>query len=320
MDRAQRREGDTLADELISQYWCDFEFGSTWNYYAYPARYVARDSWATDKKWLEMAQRFLERDTNHWTAFEILLGQGLIEYVPRAQEEARIWLNETGGHDAYYLFDTLKYFPAEDPVRQAFLGQPPSVLDERQHDRDGSLSLARSALISVRDESMCQYLAARIYDLLEPPQLDEDDFLDNALVRMVELGPLCRELLPETLIETAQIKVYDALEKDRETLTRHHRGSIPLEGERNHWIRGDIGYYAWKLQWEEMLLDLRRTKWYWTSQFDPWFMDADNHCLMAWSLRESDAVLKKRALNVMVTHPYQRIDGAIAWKRMHPGT
>ncbi len=173
---------------------------------------------------------------------------------------------------------------------------------------------------SVRDAAMCQYLDERICALLEQSTLDEEGFLQNALPRMVELGPLCRELIPETLIETAQIKVYDALEKDQEVVARHQHRSMPPEGKRHLWIRHTIGYDAWKLQWEEMRLELRRTKWYWTSQFDPRSIDGQNHSLLAWSLRESDDVLKTRALNVMKHHALKPIDGAIAWKRMHPGT
>lgn len=315
MDAAQRREGDTLANELIAQYWHDFEFGGTWNLYVYPLRYVVGDRWATDEQWLDMAHRFLERDTHYWTALEILLDQGLTEYLPQAQEKALTWY-KSGAHDAYYFFDILKFFPADDPVRQAILGEPPSVLDKREHDD----RLVRQALISVRDEGMCQYLAERICELLEQPQIDEDDFLDDILPRMIELGPLCNELVPETLIETAQIMVYEALEKDREIVARGLHRSLPPAGERSLWIRDSIGYDAWKLQWEEMRLELRRTKWYWTSQFDPRYIDSSNDSLLAWSLRESDDILKKRALDVMKNRDLQPIDGAIAWKRMHPGT
>ncbi len=121
MEAAQRREGDALADKLIARYWHDLEFRGTWNYYLSPVRYVAGDRWATEEQRLDIAQRLVERDTHFWTGLEILLGHGLTEYLPRAQEEARTWL-KAGGYDAYHLFDILKCFPPDDPVRQAILG------------------------------------------------------------------------------------------------------------------------------------------------------------------------------------------------------
>lgn len=319
MDKAKRSEGDALANELIAQYWRDFEAGDTWNYFTYPGRYVAADTWASDDQWRAIAQRFCERNKYLSAAFSILLRFERERYVSEAQEFVRKWHAETAGHDPEYLYDVLKYFPEENPLRHKYLGDSPNVLDAYRDSNRGCWE-ERQALISVQDDNLCNFMAERISESLRRSDLSNDEFEEDVLNRMVELGPMCAELVTADLVEIAKVKVYEFLDKDRRVVENNADTKEFSEDERSLWLRDDIGHFASRLNWDDMQLTLRCMKWYWTSQFAESWSDRDNEGLLAWSLRESDELLKRRALWVMKHHQYQPIDGAIAWKRMHPGT
>ena len=224
-----------------------------------------------------------------------------------------------GGHDAEYLYDVLKHFPKNNSLRQRYLGEHPSVLCSEYNDLHNGYSEERQALISVEDASLCTYIGQQVSDLLSRSDLTEDEFEGQVLTRMVELGPMCNTLIAPSLVESAKNRIYDILDNDR--LATERDLSIDEHGvDQTLWLRDDIGHFASRLNWDDMLLALRRMKWYWTSQFSESYSDQYNDGLLAWSLRESDEVLKKRALDVMKHYSSQSIDGAIAWKRLHPGS
>ncbi|MEO0854807.1 MAG: hypothetical protein AAFY15_15080, partial [Cyanobacteria bacterium J06648_11] len=272
MNRSERQEGDALASDLIRQYWADFENCNTWNYFTYPGRYVERDTWASDDQWRNAALRMLELGSCLPSAYSILLSLEFEQHFSSAQSYIRRWHSETGGHDPEYLYDVLKHFPEEDELRKRYLWDPSEPLN----DREGILGVcreARLALASVEDKDFCGLMAQQLSEWLTQGNLAETEFEDSVLERMVELGEACNKLIARDRIDAAKLFVYESLEKDRQIV----EGARIEEDERSLWLRDDIGYFAARLNWEDVLLELRRAKWYWKSQFCEWWSDRDNN-------------------------------------------
>jgi hypothetical protein len=294
--------GDALADKLIAEYWLAFEAGTTWNYHSWLPKYVKNDAWATRANWLDVSRRALETKVYHRPALEVLLAEGCLEYASTARKLVHDWHRESG-HDAYYFYDLMAHFPRSDKVRRVYFSK-----NLRATDLDKS---ARIALFSVEDVALCRHVSQAISDVLLTDSIDEDLAESYVLPRLAEMGPLCSKYIDAKTIDAAKKFCISYLKKDEAECL------MPApDDERSLWIRDEIAYLSWRLGWTDILRGLEKAPWYWTSVLND-VNDNENYNLLTWSLLKSNEQLKNRALCVMQTHEYHKLDGAIAWKRLH---
>ncbi len=279
-----------MADTLIVGYWNDFVFGHTWNYHGWPPKYVPGDRWASRDQWIAVARRCIEENTHLLSAYEVLLTEGLTECAADALALAQDW-HDSSGHDPEYYYGVLARLP-DCALRRFYLNNE----DTDEIFEDGA---TRRALISVEDARTCELVAGRIVHDLSPVTLDAGLVRGAVIPRLAEMGPLCRKYVPEAAMARAKQFCLEGLATDRAS------GS---------WPRGKIAYTAWRVGWHDVLRELEGDAWYWSSTFE---LDSDNCSLLTWSLLVSNDALKARALEVMRTDPSHRIDGAIAWVRLH---
>jgi hypothetical protein len=302
MDQITIAAGDALADKLIAEYWLAFEAGTTWNYHSWSPKYVKGDAWATRSNWLDVSRRVLETKVFHRPALEVLLAEGCLDYLEAARELVHDWHRESG-HDAYYFSDLMAHFPHSDPVRREYFSEYPQVNDWEKH--------LRIALFSVEDVALCRHVAQMISEALLTEAVDEDRIESYVLPHLAEMGPLCSKYIDAKTIDAAKKFCLSYLKKDEAECL------MPApDDERSLWIRDEIAYLSWRLGWTDILRALEDAPWYWTSVHND-ALDYENYNLLTWSLLKSNELLKNRALCVMQTHEYHKLDGAIAWKRLH---
>ena len=279
-----------MADTLIVGYWNDFVFGRTWNYHAWPPKYVPGDRWASRGEWIAAARRCIEENTHLLRAYEVLLAEGLTEYATDARALVQDW-HDKSGHDPEYYYGVLARLPDCD-LRRCYLNNedPDEIFEDSE---------TRRALISVDDARTCELVTERIVHDLSPVTLDAGLVSGAVIPRLAEMGPLCRKYVPDAAMARAKQFCLEALAEDRAS------GS---------WPRGGIAYTAWRVGWHDVLRGLDGDAWYWSSAFE---LDSNNYNLLTWSLLVSNETLKARALEVMRTDQWHPLDGAIAWVRLH---
>lgn len=315
MDKGQKTLGDSLAHDLVKQYWKDFTTGSTWNYYIIPLKYLPSDTWATREQWIKVAKDFIEKETHVLAGLEILLGEGQFEYLPLALDIVKKWdeeVEEAEVCEPEYYYDIIKFFPLENIYRRKYFGAG---------DFDWLGEWGRAALVSVEDVAACKFVAGKINAIFHSENLDEELVENEALPLMVELGRFCNKFLDEKVLDSAKQFCEGFLSKDREIapyFNEIEKGKMPeLANDRWIWICDDIAKIAWSIGWFDILEKLGNESWYWTRIFSSRYSDLYNESLLIWSQYLSNDVLRSRAIHVMQTSEYHKLDGAIAWFRMN---
>jgi hypothetical protein len=314
MNTDEKQEGDMLAECLIQAYWRAFTGNEpTWNFYLSPQHYTPADCWATRAQWIRAAKECVARKTKVLFGLEILLAEGLTEYMPTAIDILAEWERDEDRHDPEYYYAILAHLPHDNQLRRKYLAA---------YDADDLGKAGRAALIAVAvaDEALCSQIASRITKIFQARNPDPTDIEESALPAMLELGPLCGRYLAPAVMDAARKFCLDYLQKDRilapEYAQRHHDLFAGKIDERIRWICDDIAYLCWRLGWFDVLSALRDESWYWNSIFNGSHADYENTNLLIWSQYVTNDLLCMRALQVMKTHPYRQLDGAIAWLRM----
>lgn len=303
IDAATQAVGDHLANGFIAGYWHKFVGTGTWSYHGWPPKYVPGDRWADRAQWIAAARRCIAEQTYVLSAYQILLAEGLTDCAADALAMIESW-HADGGHDAYYFYDVLARLP-DSELRREYLDitDPDALWDDEDE--------VRRALIAVDDARTCALSAERIVRALSAAELDEQFVEERIIPRLVELGPRCRTYVPEPIMARAKAFCLELLARDRAIATRRDRLD---DDTRRRWIRDEIAHIAWRLGWFDVLRDLDREAWYWSTAFE---FDHDNYTLLTWSLLVANDALKARAVEVMRTDRLHPLDGAIAWVRLH---
>jgi len=176
----------------------------------------------------------------------------------------------------------------------------------------------RKALIRINDEKICHYIAKKINNEVKVFRCDDDFiviFEEYIMPRMAEMGALSSSYINKEIINLLKEKCIEYLDKDRLIIENNKTEILLKENKRAIWVRDSIAFWAWRLNWTDLLDKLENDNWYWSCVFNPPF-DQDNTNLLVLSTFTANEYLRKQAINVMTSHPYHKLDGAIAWKRM----
>lgn len=303
-----------LSDQLIEDYWIEFERGRTWNFYLSSERLVLGDTWKNKNDFTELAIKNIAQGKNILQALEILMVENREFYYSQAEEIISSWY-ESGANDPNYYFDILVHLDKENIFREYFFGAQNVHLYLSEDDGTGWCQAARSSLLRVGDEVTCKAIANKITDIFCSENVDEKDIENIGLGFLVEMGELANQYLNSEVIGLAKDFCRSYLEHDERyileevELGRKDPNSIL-------WLRNDIAYISWRLGWMDVINELKQTEWYWASIFGEEWSDPNNRELLVWSLYEDNQILRNRCVAVMTSDPYSRIDGAIAWKRI----
>lgn len=312
MNAAELKEGDRIARELIAGYWDAFcGAGPARNYRFDHLRYLESDTWATREQWIAAARLCVENKTKLLFGLEILLAEGLDEYLPLAQDLIRDWDEQYEGHDPEYYYDLLAQLASDDPMRRKYLsGFDPFDL----------CTWGRKALILAVDEPGCGKIGAALSSMFTAAEPDANEIEHTGLPLLCDLGPLCGQYVTPAALEAARRFCLDYLARDR-AIAPHYRQwyaefSAGQRDERMHWIFGEIAPIASRLGWFDVLEGLQREPWYWEQLFAHAYSDYESTSLLAWSRHADNEVLRRRAMLVMTNNRFDTLDGAIAWTRM----
>ena len=302
-------DNDALAESLISQYWTDFRSGATWNFYPSKIRNQEVDAWCNRSDWIENAMECVEYNTNLIQAFEILLTEKRDQYIDSAEKLVEAW-HKSGAHDAHYYYDIIAKLPSENVYRRQYLSSD-RYNEFVGEDEWGYASSARKALVNSNDQSFVEYLGLFINNAFDSDNVDIEYEL---LPLVIDLGSKSEMYIKKSNLEKLKEFCLDYLKKDEQVVSKFLNTNID-EDERQIWVGDDIAYYSWVLGWNDILEDLKNKDWYWMMIFSEWWEDSSNKNLLTWSLYSVDTVLLERAEYVMKQGGYNRLDGAIAWKR-----
>lgn len=303
---------DQLSKKVISEYWEAFISGSTWNFFSSMLRNQINEPWATREDWFEHAKACVENDTNITQALEILLVEDKEEYLDFAQRIVSEW-HERGAHDAYYYYELMAKLPCDNTFRRKYLSSD-FFVDFTKNDEWGESDSARKALINVDDQHFLEFLAEFINKSLSVVNISDDEIEYNVLPLLIDLGRKSGDLVSKDNLDRVKRFCLDYLKKDEVIFNRYLDGCLD-EDERQIWVGDNIAYYAWVLGWDDIILELKNSEWYWMSLFSEWWDDTSNNNLLVWSLCKNEDFLKKRAAYVMKHDEYCKLDGAIAWER-----
>ncbi|WP_157951191.1 hypothetical protein [Cyanothece sp. BG0011] len=304
-----------LSKTLIDRYWSEFRAGKTWNYYSWKPKYLQRDTWASQEKWLSVSKECIEANTNVVQALEVLLDLEYENYIEKAQEIVRDWYN-SGAYDSYYYFDIIAKFPQDHPIRKDILS-----IDKFEdiYSENSEVSMARKALIFGKDESFIESSSEYVNQLLAQPFLNIEIIESRIIPILLDFGDLSKEYLSIERLDQLKYICLEYFEKDKDIIDRFLNGKPLEENTRNIWVGDDLAYWAWTLGWDDVLSILDSEDIYWSAIFSDFWDDYDNNNLLIWSLQKDDPLIQNRAIWVMNTHELYKLDGAIAWSRLAVG-
>lgn len=312
-DKYSSQKYDKLSQKIVSQYWEDFRTGRTWNYFISSQKYLKSDTWATESKWVEIAEECFEKKINLLQALEILLITDFDNYFPVADEIVSSWFHDDR-HDDYYYFDILALFPKEHEIRNAVFNS--EFIESLVLEDDwGQSSLARSALIRSNDLMFQEYLGDWLNRAIESERGAE--FLEiNVLPLLVEFGNRSKSYISQRNIDKLKCFVVSYLEKDKNFVEFSLNDGDVYSYGRTIWVADNIGYWSWALDWQDIIYMLKNSEWYWIALFSEFWGDEDNNNLVTWAMLHDDDIIRSRAVEVMGDSNAISLDGAIAWRRI----
>jgi hypothetical protein len=303
----------SLANKLIDEYWYDFEQGKEWSYYFGLSRYVPTDKWASKEQWFRTALHSVENNLNVLEGLAILLDMEKETYLEKAINYVESnWNDKTQClPDADKYYDLIAHFPEQHKIRSYYI----DYADLESIDSNGEL---RKSLIRIHDEKLCQFISNRICREVEAYYADDEfvNILESYIMpRLIQMGTQSYSYIDQKVMGWLKAKCIEYLDKDRWIVENDKFEYYVNENRRAIWIRDSIAFLAWRLGWTDMIEKIVKEDWYWSCVFEPPF-DQDNTNLLVWSLLTNSDILIKQAVTTMINHPYYKVDGAIAWKRI----
>jgi general stress protein 26 len=182
---------------------------------------------------------------------------------------------------------------------------------------DNQTYLARQALVRVKDKKFCEFYGSYINDLFESNNFGDETIEDSIIPLLIDFGVLANQYLPSSHLDKVKDFIYKSLSKDKAIVEQALNGVDNNQDSRKMWVRDNVAYWVWTLGWADILHDLKKQDWYWLSIFSEWWEDSDSNNLLVWSLLHDNEILRNRAIHVMKSDNFKKIDGAIAWKRIN---
>jgi hypothetical protein len=296
VDDARRDRCDVLAREEVSAFTEHALRGgregrlawSTW-WSERPLRWHRGDTWLDEQEWRSIASRRLERDEYPLLSLEVLLTHGPSEaHRARALALLQRW-SEEGGFDGESYVDLLAHFYPAEEIARDHLDEPDGYVESAllhvghlptERRLAFSARLARAALLRATDPD------------------DARTALVEWLTPIAELGPRAADhLSPSELTDARQAALRVAA----------------AEGDALWNVLGALLAVAAAQRWSDVLTAVEANPW------TPGAILAEDVPLMALRLSLSDTSLLAEsvaALALDMSHPDERLCGAIAWTRV----
>jgi len=289
-----------------------YENGFLWNPFLDYVRYVPGESWIEEIDWRSLAELSLHQSNGSLTAFEILLEIDFDKYVDKAENWVASCYREND-HDFYSFYNLLALLPKDNAVREYFLGASEfnSILPS---DRSLGDSLARRALIRVGDTDFCMYCSEWLENEMSTLKKGYE-IEDPIMTIMSEFGVAGLEILKESTLERIKDLVIDLKSREERLIYRALSDSEGQDHPISPLSLDSILVLSWRLGWNDVLADLKKSDWYWAVQFSDFVPDTKNYVLLVWSCIH-DAPRENLLSQIGEKLNMGSLDGAIAWKRL----
>ncbi|GBC61017.1 hypothetical protein DENIS_1977 [Desulfonema ishimotonii] len=298
MKTEDKEWGDLLAEDVIEKHKIALRKQPRPNYYIWPIKYVKTDAWISEKWWIDTGIELIEEEIDVISGLEIVLNAGKKEYMDKLIEIiGPLWNNKC---ETEYLYDLIALLPPDHSIRK-------KVFNYRYMEGINKDIRKRQAIMFVKDEKFCRYLSEKIINMIGD-YLETDEYLlgDYIMPRMAEFGKSSKIYFEKHFLDNLKSKCFEVLRKDKGLIETGKECKLCE-------FRESISYWAWSLDWHDIMEFLKTSRWYMNCLPEIFFGDYNNENFLIWSHYIEDDFMRKKAIQMMESCI---LDGAIAWTRM----